>query len=86
MGAGAHTRENNTSLTSRDQNAKLFNLVVSVVGFGGHISTIILWQTYPDHCKDRRKYLQGYSAMNSAMQRGQEEIAVLLLCYGKICT
>lgn len=59
MGAGAHNREKKSSLTSTEQNAKLFNMVILVVGFGGHISTIVLWQTYPGCCKDRRTYLQG---------------------------
>lgn len=33
MGAGAHTQEKNSSLTSTDQNVKLFNMVILVVGF-----------------------------------------------------
>lgn len=57
MESGTHTWEENCSLTSTDQKTKLFNLVVMVVGFGGHISTMVLWQTYPGHCKDRGKYL-----------------------------
>lgn len=81
IGAGAHTREKNSSLTSTSQNAKLFNLVVLVVGFGGHISSVVLWQTYPSHCRDRRNTSREYSAMNSAMQRAGRDCCVVTLLH-----
>lgn len=77
MGAGAHAQEKNSSLTSTDQNAKVVNLVVLVMGSGGHISTIVLWQTYPGHCKDRRKYLQG--VFSHAERAGRDCCVVTLL-------
>lgn len=89
MWSGAHSQEENNRMTSTDQTAELFNVMVLAVDFGGHISTIISLQINPCHYQGRRNTSRECGALNSAMcgRQGQEEITNYgLLCYWKICT